>query len=224
MLRLSNYRLLAVVDKVVRVASIVFVVAAGLLLVYAAMCSLGWVVRMAVFSAVLRYALLFSFIVMVIGSIVQSVNKLWRNDELDDDDLEYAVERAVERVMTRQQEASRQHVSGDKCISQSTASLLLSLTDDEQAVVCSLLKELPDNATKPGHIHLAITARYLTALSEMGYLNDLDRGALRLWIADVTGKQVPAVSQFNEAYPSNNKSKVREARQRIEKCLAKVKQ
>ncbi|MCR4664363.1 MAG: hypothetical protein K5660_03255 [Paludibacteraceae bacterium] len=51
---------------------------------------------------------------------------------------------------------------------------LINLTPEGEQIVCSLLKTLPEHITKPGHINLAQTMHYLTALQQSGYLDDKD--------------------------------------------------
>lgn len=99
---------------------------------------------------------------------------------------------------------------------------LINLTPEEEQTVCSLLKDLPEHISKPGHINLAQTMHYLTALQQAGYLDDKDLYNLRLWLIQLTGKEVPASSQFNEAYPSKAATKVTKAKQQIEKALAEI--
>lgn len=104
----------------------------------------------------------------------------------------------------------------------SSYSPLKNLTPEEEQIICSLLKDLPEHISKPGHINLAQTMHYLTALQQAGYIDDKDLYNLRLWLIQVTGKEVPATSQFNEAYPSKAATKVAKARQRIETALVKI--
>ena len=99
---------------------------------------------------------------------------------------------------------------------------LLNLTPEEEQIVCTLLRDLPEHITKPGHINLAQTMHYLTALQQSGYLDDKDLYNLRLWLIHVTGKDVPSTSQFNEAYPSKATTKVTKAKQQIERTLAEI--
>lgn len=99
---------------------------------------------------------------------------------------------------------------------------LMNLTPAEEQTVCALLRDLPEHISKPGHINLAQTMHYLTALRQSGYLDDKDLYNLRLWLIQVTGKEVPSTSQFNEAYPSKATTKVTKAKQQIERALAEI--
>lgn len=96
---------------------------------------------------------------------------------------------------------------------------LRDLSEKEEEQIKQLLRTLPEHAEKPGHINLALVAQYLTALEKLGKADLKDKRNLRKWIAEVTGKQVPSVSQFNEAVPSQASSKVSAARKEIESIL-----
>ena len=82
-----------------------------------------------------------------------------------------------------------------------------------------LLRDLPSHLKKPDAINMAMQAYYLTALEELGYADLIDKHSLRLWLAQITGKQVPDTSQFNDAIPSGAKTKIANARKKIEKIL-----
>ena len=96
---------------------------------------------------------------------------------------------------------------------------LRDVTPEQEKDIKHLLRNLPDHVEKPGHINLALTAQYLTALEKLGKADLSDKHHLRLWVAEVTGKQVPASSQFNEAVPSQAKTKVYTIRKDLEKIL-----
>lgn len=96
---------------------------------------------------------------------------------------------------------------------------LRQLPPPEQEKIEHLLRDLPEHPTKPGNINLAFIAHYLTALEHLGLADLKDKHHLRLWVARVTGKQVPNSSQFNEAIPSKSGSKITKARKDIEKLL-----
>lgn len=97
---------------------------------------------------------------------------------------------------------------------------LHNVTPEQVTDIKQLLRELPDHVEKPGHINLALTAQYLTALEKLGKADLSDKHHLRLWVAEVTGKQVPSSSQFNEAVPSQAKTKVNDARKELQKLLS----
>ena len=65
-------------------------------------------------------------------------------------------------------------------------------------------------------------SRYLTALVDLNYISSsksADRNSLRIWVEQVTGKQAPEQFRFNEAFPSNNKSGIKKAKDKIEQVL-----
>lgn len=96
---------------------------------------------------------------------------------------------------------------------------LRNLSEKEEEQIKQLLHTLPEHAEKPGHINLALVSQYLTALEKLGKADLKDKRQLRNWIAEITGKQVPSSSQFNEAVPSQASSKVAAARKEIESIL-----
>ena len=97
---------------------------------------------------------------------------------------------------------------------------LCNLTEEQKVQIEQVLHDLPANDKRPESINLALVAQYLTALEKLGKANLTDRYHLRLWIAQVTGKQVPLSSQFNEAVPSKATSKVLKAQKDIERILS----
>ena len=96
---------------------------------------------------------------------------------------------------------------------------LCNLTPDQQQRIKQLLRDLPPHPDKPGHINLAAVAQHMTALKQAGKADISDKHNLRLWVARITGRQVPPTSQFNEALPSTNMKKVADARKTIEQLL-----
>ena len=101
----------------------------------------------------------------------------------------------------------------------STYSPLCDLTQELEEQVKQLLHDLPSHPNKPDYINMAFMAQYLTALEKMGKAKLTDKHHLRLWVAQVTGKQVPASSQFNEAVPSTAPTKVSKAKKELERIL-----
>lgn len=97
---------------------------------------------------------------------------------------------------------------------------LRNLTPEQEAIVQKTLHELPSNVSKPHFIHLALVSRYLTALEQMNKADLTDRTALRAWVHEVTKKEVPPMSQFNEAIPSTNRKELAKIRQQWEKLLS----
>ena len=96
---------------------------------------------------------------------------------------------------------------------------LCDLTDEQQERLKQLLRNQPSHTSKPDHINLSRIAKYLTALEQMGKANLTDKQNLRLWVAQVTGKNVPSSSQFKEAIPAKPKEKVLKMKQEIEKLI-----
>ena len=96
---------------------------------------------------------------------------------------------------------------------------LRNVSPEQEEQIKQLLRELPTHPEKPGHINLAFVAQYLTALDKLGKANLKDKRKLRTWVENVTGKQAPCSSQFNEAIPSTATTKVAAARKELEKLL-----
>jgi len=96
---------------------------------------------------------------------------------------------------------------------------LRELSPEQEEKIKELLRNLPENPMKPGHINLALVAQYLTALQLLGKADLKDKHHLRLWVEEVTGKKVPNSSQFNEAIPSQTRTKVSSARKELEDIL-----
>ena len=96
---------------------------------------------------------------------------------------------------------------------------LRELSPEQEEKIKELLRNLPENPMKPGHINLALVAQYLTAIQQLGKADLKDKHHLRLWVEEVTGKKVPNSSQFNEAIPSQTRTKVLSARKELEDIL-----
>lgn len=101
----------------------------------------------------------------------------------------------------------------------STYSPLCDLPQEQEEQVKQLLHDLPSHPNKPDYINLAFMAQYLTALEKMGKAKLIDKHNLRLWVAQVTGKQVPSSSQFNDAIPCAVPTKVNKAQKELERLL-----
>lgn len=97
---------------------------------------------------------------------------------------------------------------------------LYNLTEEQKAQIEQILRALPANDRKPESINLALVAQYLTALEKLGKAKLTDRYHMRMWIEQITGKQVPSSSQFNEAIPSKATGKVLKAQKDIERILS----
>ena len=114
-------------------------------------------------------------------------------------------EQKVDYVLQHKLEKSTQN-------NQKDYSPLRQLTPEQQDIVIQVFRDLPGNATKPTAINLAMVARYLTAMEQLGIINLSDRHNLRWWVQQVTGKDIPSSSQFNEALPNKNKKEVLKTR------------
>ena len=57
------------------------------------------------------------------------------------------------------------------------------------------------------------------ARQERAYADLADKYHLRLWVAEVTKKEVPSSSQFNEAIPSTATTKINKAQKELEQLL-----
>ena len=127
-------------------------------------------------------------------------------------DEQEQMEEQVEYIIRKHHAAETQALIEDY-------SPLRELPPDQQQRVKQLLRDLPPHPDKPGHINLAAVAQHLTALQQAGKADITDKHNLRLWVAKVTGRQVPPPGQFNEALPSTNKRKVAAAKKSIEQAI-----
>ena len=127
-------------------------------------------------------------------------------------DEEEEMEQKVEYILTK-------HHANEQQVMIENYTPLCNLTDEQQERVKQLLRNQPSHTSKPDHINLSRIAKYLTALEQMGKANLTDKHNLRLWVAQVTGKNVPSSSQFNEAIPAKPKEKVLKMKQEIEKLI-----
>lgn len=129
----------------------------------------------------------------------------------DEEAFEAQVEYIVEQRLSQQKQAHKEAIKD--------YSPLCKLSDAEAESVEQLLYRLPANPNHAGHINLALIAQYLTALQRMGYADLADKYHLRLWVAEVTKKEVPSSSQFNEAIPSTATTKINKAQKELEQLL-----
>ena len=104
----------------------------------------------------------------------------------------------------------------------SSFSPLIMLTKEQEEAITQLLRDLPEHDKKAGHINMALTAQYLTALYDLGYLDFTDKKKIRLWLEQATGRHIPSTSAFNEALPSKNKDKVAAAQKDIQRRLERL--
>ena len=83
-----------------------------------------------------------------------------------------------------------------------------------------VLHDLPTNQSNPSAINMATMAQYLTALDQMDKIDITDLSRLRYWIADITGKYVPASGHFNHAIPSTYEKKIAIAKEKLALILS----
>lgn len=96
---------------------------------------------------------------------------------------------------------------------------LRNLTPEQEVQIKQLLRDLPSHEKKSDAIKLALVVQYLKALENLDKANLTDLYNLRLWVGNVTGKNVPESSQFNEAIRDCAKSKVSKAQKDIMRFL-----
>lgn len=129
----------------------------------------------------------------------------------DEEAFEEQVEYIVEQRLAKQEKAHKEAIKD--------YSPLCHLSYQEEGLVKQVLYRLPENPNKAGCINLALVAQYLTALQKMGKADLTDKYHLRLWVAEVTQKEIPGSSQFNEAIPSTATTKVSKAQKELEQLL-----
>lgn len=94
------------------------------------------------------------------------------------------------------------------------------LTDQQQNIIIGIIAQLPSHPKKPNEIKLDMLALYLTALNQLNYLDIMDKANLRLWAAQITGKNMPDSSHFNAAIPKKDSKRLDEAIALINNALA----
>ncbi len=157
------------------------------------------------FSAIFRYAIIVFLCIFLLAVCMRMVlSPFVKSDE------ERAFEQKVDYVMSKKK---------PQTVNSLVQSPLQNLTEEQEILVIKLLRGLPPHIDKPNQINNAMVSQYLTALSELGYLNDKDKYNLHNWVREATQKEVPAFNHFNEGYPSKAVRKVLAAKQRIEKEL-----
>lgn len=129
----------------------------------------------------------------------------------DEEEFEAQIEYIVEQRIAQREKAHKEAIKD--------YSPLCNLSHEEEGLVKQALYRLPENPNKEGNINLALVSQYLTALQKMGYADLTDKYHLRLWVAEVTKKEVPGSSQFNEAIPSTVTTKVGKAEKELERIL-----
>ena len=151
---------------------------------------------------ILTYCLYVSATVWVVALLCRLIlSPFVKSDEEED------FEKKIDYILQKKQEIQP---------SASPYSPLRNLSEEEEKRILQLLRTLPEHSEKPGHINLALMAQYLTALEKSGKADLKDKRQLRIWVAEITGKQVPSTSQFNEAIPSKAATKVAAARKELD--------
>ena len=97
---------------------------------------------------------------------------------------------------------------------------LRNMTPEQEEQIKLVLRDLPSNSSDPEAINMAVMAQYLTALDQMDKINLTDLSRLRLWVAETTGKNVPASGHFNHALPSTYDKKIAIAKAKLERILS----
>lgn len=127
-------------------------------------------------------------------------------------------------VKSEEQEAFEQKVeyilAQRKEFSAAAYNPLRNMTQDQEEQIKLVLRDLPSNSSDPEAINMAVMAQYLTALDQMDKINLTDLSRLQLWIAETTGKNVPASGHFNHALPSTYDKKIAIAKAKLERILS----
>ena len=148
--------------------------------------------------------------ILLICCLIKMILEFFVKTE-DEEAFEEQVDYIIEQRMAQQKQAQKEAIKD--------YSPLCNLTHADEGLVRQALYQLPENPNHAGHINLALVAQYLTALQKMGYADLADKYHLRLWVAEVTKKEVPNSSQFNEAIPSTATTKVNKAQKELEHLL-----
>lgn len=148
--------------------------------------------------------------ILLICCLIRMILEFFVKTE-DEEAFEEQVDYIIEQRMAQQKQAQKEAIKD--------YSPLCNLTHADEGLVRQTLYQLPENPNNAGHINLALVAQYLTALQKMGYADLKDKFHLRLWVTEVTQKEVPNSSQFNEAIPSTATTKVNKAQKELEHLL-----
>lgn len=148
--------------------------------------------------------------ILLICCLIRMILEFFVKTE-DEEAFEEQVDYIIEQRMAQQKQAQKEAIKD--------YSPLCNLTHADEGLVRQALYQLPENPNHAGHINLALVAQYLTALQKIGYADLADKYHLRLWVAEVTKKEVPNSSQFNEAIPSTATTKVIKAQKELEHLL-----
>lgn len=150
--------------------------------------------------------------VFIISVIVRMILSLFvKSDEESD------FEAKVDYVLKQKKSPSKRVGQESEVVS-----VLVGLSAEQEDVVCRLLRELPSHVNDPQKINMAEVSHYLTALRDLGYLNDKDKYNLYAWVGKITDKELPQFNHFNESYPSTTVKKVNQAKENISLELQKL--
>lgn len=165
---------------------------------------------LACFNVSHRYVWMVFGGILLICCLIRMILEFFVKTE-DEEAFEEQVDYIIEQRMAQQKQAQKEAIKD--------YSPLCNLTHADEGLVRQALYQLPENPNNAGHINLALVAQYLTALQKMGCADLKDKFHLRLWVAEVTKKEVPNSSQFNEAIPSTATTKVNKAQKELEHLL-----
>lgn len=156
------------------------------------------------------------FGLFLVSAIIANIVKHWATDE-EAEEFKKAVKDAVH-------EAAKETGDLQTIVPKSVAYDPFSdgVPDEQKTIIKQLLHDLPSHHKYKDCISMSDVSRYLTALVDLNYISSsksADRNSLRIWVEQVTGKQAPEQFRFNEAFPSNNKSGIKKAKDKIEQVL-----
>ncbi len=165
-----------------------------------------------ILQQVFKYSGAIMLVVFLLGVVVRLIlSPFVKSDE------ERSFEEKVNYVLQRASELENNHQPDLSNV----VSPLKGLTEIQKNIVIQMLRDLPSHSKNPNKINMAEVAHFLRALKALDYLEvsnneRLDLRNLRNWVAQITGKQVPSVSEFNEAYNSGSaKNKVNKVKDKI---------
>ena len=113
----------------------------------------------------LKNATIVLFFLFLAGIVVKLLLSLFVKDKEE----EHEVEELVDLVLRKKQQQRR---TADT--ERELTSPLIGLDDAQTAAVCSMLQALPPHQKHAQKINLAVTAQFLTALRDMGHLEESD--------------------------------------------------
>ena len=177
-------------------------------------CFIAWLVLLVLMIIVgkgFKYAMFGAFGLMLLFGLIQGIcEKLGVKSDEEKEGEEW-IRQVIDTYIDRKE-------NGQSRNEEQVGNYNPFVTEDEvlqNRIVDLLRKEIPESATKKNFIKNAVTAQYLVALSELGFISLADQNKLRLWVGEITGKKVPSVSQFNEAISIVSKPKVQQTKKHI---------